>query len=165
VLGDAKCGHLQIGLFGAGGSASMETVSCYRTGMGDVRIHIPVTNTMAVRTIAVPVARIAPEGILRGVTAQVGKTIRKASQDPEPIRLPESKLTAAGIERSGRYYRASDEAGCLLITVEAMSQPITIFSVTLTSLGDHRMLATHGVEGDEDVTAALFGHAARPPQH
>jgi len=31
VLSDAKCGHLQIGLFGSDGSATMETVSCFRT--------------------------------------------------------------------------------------------------------------------------------------
>jgi len=113
---------------------------------------------MAVKTIAVPVAKIALEGILRGVTAQAGTTIRKASRDPEVIRLPDDKLSAAGIERSGRYYRANDEDGCLLITVDPMSQPIIIFSVTLTSLSDHRVRAMHAVGGDDEgFTAALRG--------
>ena len=164
VVSDAKCGDLQIGLFSADGSASMETVSFYRSGMGDVRIQIPISSEMAVRTIAVPVAKIVPEGILRGVTAQAGATVRKAAQNPEIFRLPDSRLAAAGIERSGRYYRANDQDGCLLITVEETSHPVTIFSVTLTSLADHRMLAAHGGGGDEDISVALLGDSPRPPQ-
>ena len=165
VVSDAKCGDLQIGLFGAGGSASMETVSFYRSGMGDVRIQIPIASKMAVRTIAVPIAKIVPEGILRGVTTQAGPTVRKAAQNPEIIRLPDSRLAAAGIERSGRYYRANNEDGCLLITVEETSHPVTIFSVTLASLADDRMLTAYGDGGDEDISAALLGDSPRPPQH
>lgn len=141
VFGDVGCGSVQIGLFAASGRATMETVPCYRTGFGDIRIRIPVSSAMDVRTIAVPLATIAPEGLLHGVTVETGPTIQKISKSPDVAAVPDSKLTMAGLALSGRHYRATDDGGCLLISVDPLQQPVAIFSVALTSLSGDRILA------------------------
>ncbi|WP_315835685.1 HAD family hydrolase [Bradyrhizobium prioriisuperbiae] len=141
VFGDIRCGDIQIGLFAANGSATMENVPCYRTGFGDIRIRIPVSSTMDVQTIAVPLATIAPEGLLHGVTVEAGTTIQTISKSLDVTALPDSKLTMAGLTVSGRHYRANDGDGCLLITVDPLKQPVAIFSVALTSLSGNRILA------------------------
>jgi FMN phosphatase YigB (HAD superfamily) len=157
VFGEAKFGTLRIGLFGDDNRATMVTVSCHRTGFGDLRIRIPVSRTMAVRTIAIPLAKVATEGILQGVTVQTGSTLRKAASNPDVVALPDGKRIMAGLEQSGRSYRAGDDNGCLLITVDPQQEPIAIFSVALTSLSNDRILAMRDVDGaDEDLVAALF---------
>lgn len=143
VFGDARCADIQIGLFAADGRATMEPVPCYRDGFGDIRIHIPVSSAMTIRTIAVPLATLAPEGLLHGVTVETGSTIQKMkmSKGLEVAALPDSKLTMAGLVCSGRHYRAADDGGCLLITVDPLQQPVAVYSVALTPLGSSRILA------------------------
>ena len=146
VFGDSRSGTLQVGLFAANGSATMESTPCYRTGFGDVRIRIPVSKAMNVRTIAVPLAKITPEGLLNGVTVQSGTTIQEISKSHDATELPDGKLTMAGFDRSGRHYRAKDSDGCLLITVDPLKQPLAVFSVALTSLSGNRILALQDTE-------------------
>ncbi len=163
VFGDIKCGALSIGLFGKNGDATMEAVPVYRNGTGDMRIRIPVSKTMDLKTIAVPLAKIASEGILHGVTAQSGETIRKASENIEIKGVFGSRLTTAGLDLSGTYYRATDADGSLLIEVGTLAEPITIFSVGFASLSGDRVLATHDSadEFSEEFTAALLNPALR----
>lgn len=141
IFGDIKCGTITIGLFGVDGSATMESVACYRTGLGEIRIRVPISRKLAIKTIAVPIAQLAPEGVLHGVSLQTGKTIRKASKSIDVIGLPEQAMTMAGLDRSGRYYRAADDSGCLLISVVSSDEPVTIFSIALTPLNGDRILA------------------------
>jgi FMN phosphatase YigB (HAD superfamily) len=161
VFGDAKCATLQIGLFGADGRATMENVACYRTAMGGVRIRIPIASTLGIKTIAVPVARIVTAGILEGVTVQTGKNVQKASTNHDVISLPAAKLATAGLDLSGRTYRATDEGGCLLITVDT-DAPITIFSIAVTPLGAERILATPESNPIDENFAVASLRAAAP---
>lgn len=164
VYSDIKCGDVRIGLFGRIGNAAMETVAIYRNGTGDMRIRIPVSKAMNLKTIAVPLAKISQEGILRGVTVQSGKTIHEASESIEVRGVPDTRLTTAGLDRSGAYYRAADAHGCLLIEIDPLIEPIAVFSIGLTSLSGDRVLATRDADQiNEDLTAALLNPASRPP--
>jgi len=139
VFGEAPCGELKIGLFAANGTASMETINAYHSGLGELRIRIPIAQTMAVATIAIPLGKLAREGILHGVVLQSGDTVEKASRALEAARLADDRLIFAGLERNGRHYQASHEDGCLLIPVDPPRGKVAIYTIMLTSLGDERM--------------------------
>ncbi|GCC47907.1 hypothetical protein chiPu_0031905, partial [Chiloscyllium punctatum] len=68
VFGEAQCGTLQVGLFGHDGQAALEPVSVYHTGLGDLRLRIPLSRRMAVATIALPLAKLTRHGMLHGIT-------------------------------------------------------------------------------------------------
>jgi FMN phosphatase YigB (HAD superfamily) len=139
VFGEAPCGELKIGLFAANGTASMETINAYHSGLGELRVRIPIAQTMAVATIAIPLGKLAREGILHGVVLQSGDTVEKASRALEAARLADDRLIFAGLERNGRHYQASHEDGCLLIPVDPPRSKVAIYTIMLTSLGDERM--------------------------
>ncbi|MEW6639373.1 MAG: HAD family hydrolase [Pseudomonadota bacterium] len=156
VFGEAKCGALQIGLFGADGAATMQTVSCYRTGFGDLRLRIPVARMMQVTTIAVPLARIARAGLLHGVTVQTGPTIKDATLNPDVVGLSDDRLTVAGLTRAGKHYQADDHDGSLLITVDPAHAPLAIYSVAFSALDNDRVLTLRETESRDDELAALL---------
>jgi hypothetical protein len=161
VFGEIKCGKLQIGLFRKNGSATMETVAIYRNGMADIRIRIPVARSMNLDTIAIPLAKIAKEGILRGVTIQHGATTQDAAENGDVETLPIDQVIMAGLERHGHYFRAVDAEGCLLFKPNTMPKPIMILTIALSLLGDERMLAAESRnEFEDELKAALFNPAA-----
>jgi FMN phosphatase YigB (HAD superfamily) len=141
VFGEAPCGTLHVGLFTNDGKASAEKVTIYQTGLGDLRLRVPISRAMEVATIALPLGRFAREGILQGVVVQTGETIADAVECRDVRRVPWEKLVFAGLERSGQHYRAHDDDGCLLIPVDAPIDEIAVYSVALTSLGVDRILA------------------------
>jgi len=140
VFGESPCGSLKIGLFAANGSVSMETITAYRSGFGELRVRIPIARTMAVTTIGVSIGKLAHEGILHGVVLQSGASVEDASENPEAERLAEDRLIFAGLARNGRHYQASHEDGCLLIPVDPPRSKVVIYTIMLTSLGDERIL-------------------------
>jgi FMN phosphatase YigB (HAD superfamily) len=145
VFGEAPCGTLRIGLFTADGRSATETVAVQHTGLADLRLRIPLSRSMAIATIALPLARFAREGLLHGVVVQTGDSVADASKCPEPRRIADDRLIFAGLERSGsRYYRAADDDACLLVPVEPFDGEIAIFTVALTSLSHDRLLTTAG---------------------
>jgi FMN phosphatase YigB (HAD superfamily) len=139
VFGEMPCGTLKIGLFAANGSASMETITAYRSGLGEFRVRIPIAQTMAVATIGLPIGKLANEGILHGVVLQSGDSVEEASKNPEVERLAENRLIFAGLDRSGLHYRVSRENGTLLIPVDPPRSKVVIYTIMLTSLGDDRV--------------------------
>jgi hypothetical protein len=159
IFADVKCGQAQIGLFAANGTATLKTVPCYRTGLGDLRIRVAISSRMQIRTIVVPVAAVADEGLIDGVVAQAGKTIQDASFSLEPIQWPAGKLRSAGMERSGRFYRTTSADACLIIDVDPGQRPFLVFSIALRTVGKDRILALGDNVDDrrfalEDLTAA-----------
>jgi FMN phosphatase YigB (HAD superfamily) len=147
VFGEAPCGSLQVGLFKDGGNASVETVTLYRTGLGDFRLRIPISRAMAVTTIALPLGRFAREGIVDAIVVQTGETIADAVDCTDVKRVPWDRLVFAGLEQSGRHYLAHDDDGCLLIPVEAPDDGVTVYSVALTSLSHDRIFSTTSDQG------------------
>jgi FMN phosphatase YigB (HAD superfamily) len=146
VFGEASCGKVDIGLFGAGGAASIQTIAAYHSGLGEVRLRIPLAHTMAVATIAVPLGRLVREGVLHGVVVQSGRTVELAAQNSDVERVSEDMLIFAGLTRNGRHFRAADDDGYLLIPVGPPRDKVAIYTVTLSQLGDERILVRAGGE-------------------
>ena len=142
VFGEAACGTLQVGMFTNRGEASVEKMTIYQTGLGDLRLRIPISRRMAVATIALPLARIAREGVLHGIVVQTGETIAQALECTDAKRVSWERLVYAGLERNGQHYRAQEDDGCLLIPVDAPGDEIAVYSVALTSLSHNRILAS-----------------------
>jgi len=135
VFEERPCGPVQVGLFRAGADATLETVTLHRTGLGELRLRIPLSRTMGVTMIALPLARFAPEGLLLGVTVQQGDDVRDAAESQDVIGIAAESLVYAGVQRSGTQYRAESNDGCLLIPVAPMTRDIAIYSVAITPLG------------------------------
>ena len=142
MFGDAKCGRIDVGLFGVDGSSGLVQVECYRTGFGDLRLRIPIARHMAIRTIVVPVARLAREGLIAGPFLQTGASIEKALFQTEVLKLAPEHVTTAGLVRSGRYFCATEQDGALIIEIPPQTAPVAIVSVGLTSLQHQRVIAS-----------------------
>jgi hypothetical protein len=144
IFGETAAGRLQVGLFQANGSASVEAITVLRAGTGDVRLRIPITRAMAVTTIGLPLGRIAGEGVLEGIVIQTGHTVAAAA-NAKPIRIDEGRLVfAAGIEGNGRHYRALDDDGCLMIPIDRFEHDVAIYTIVLRSLSGASVTADHG---------------------
>ncbi|WP_027556712.1 HAD family hydrolase [Bradyrhizobium sp. Cp5.3] len=135
VFEERPCGSVQVGLFRAGGDAALETVTIYRTGLGELRLRIPLSRTMAISMIALPLAKFAPQGLLHRVTVQQGEDVREAAESQDVIGIADASLVYAGIQRTGEHYRAETEDGCLLIPVAPMTKDIAVYSVAIAPLG------------------------------
>jgi FMN phosphatase YigB (HAD superfamily) len=135
VFEESRCGTVQIGLFGANGEATLETATVHRTGLGELRVRIAISRAMGIATIALPLPKFAPEGLLHGVTIQSGDNIRDAAESQDVIGVAAESLVYAGLQRNGEHYRAESDDGCLLIPAGPTRQDITIYSVAITPLG------------------------------
>ncbi|WP_262047017.1 hypothetical protein [Bradyrhizobium sp. Bra78] len=135
VFEERPCGPVQVGLFRAGGDAALESVSAHRTGLGELRLRIPLSRTMGITMIALPLAKFAPEGLLHGVTVQQGDHVRGAAESQDVVGIGADSLVYAGVRRNGSHYRAESDDGCLLIPVAPMTQQIAVYSVAITPLG------------------------------
>ncbi|HEY2210656.1 MAG TPA: hypothetical protein VGH62_03365 [Bradyrhizobium sp.] len=134
VFGDVKADQIEIGLFTADGSASLQKLPVYRNGFAELRIRIAVSAQMRIRMIVVPIAKLATEGSLDGVFVQAGKNVQDASASRTPIEWPENRLRSAGLERSGRHFRATSADGCLIIDLAPLEKPVAIFSIGMRPL-------------------------------
>ncbi|KYG23954.1 hypothetical protein SE92_30000 [Bradyrhizobium sp. AT1] len=134
VFEERAAGPVQVGLFRADGGAALEAVIVHRTGLGELRLRIPLSRRMAVTTIALPLAKFAREGLLHGVTVQQGDDVRDAAGSQDVVAIATDGLIYAGLQRNGGHYRAETEDGCLLIPVSPMTREIAIYSVAITPL-------------------------------
>lgn len=135
VFEERAAGPVQVGLFRADGGAALEAVTVHRTGLGELRLRIPLSRRMAVTMIALPLAKFAPEGLLHGVTVQRGDDVRDAAESQDVTAVAAAGLIFAGVQQRGSHYRADTEDGCLLIPAAPMTQEIAIYSVAITPLG------------------------------
>ncbi|WP_165124989.1 HAD family hydrolase [Bradyrhizobium sp. 6(2017)] len=160
VFGEAQCGTLQVGLFRHDGQASLEAINVYHTGLGDLRLRIPLSRRMAVATIALPLAKLTSNGMLHGITVQYGESAAKAADNSKMKTIAEGRLTDAGIERSGRHFRAAGDDGMLLIPVDGFEDDVAIYTVALTALDHDRILALGDRDGNEAPSATLTWRSA-----
>jgi FMN phosphatase YigB (HAD superfamily) len=137
VFEETPAGPVQVGLFRAGGSATLETVTVQRTGLGELRVRVPVSRAMGITMIALPLPKVATEGLLHGVTIQNADDVRDAADSQDVVGIAAESLVYAGIQRNGEHYRAESEDGCLLIPVAPMTEDIAIYSVAISPLGPH----------------------------
>ncbi|MDA9510406.1 hypothetical protein XI09_38315 [Bradyrhizobium sp. CCBAU 11386] len=135
VFEERPCRPVQVGLFRAGGDAALESVTVHRTGLGELRLRIPLSRTMGIAMIALPLAKFAPEGLLHGVTMQQGDDVRDAAESQDVVGIAAERLVYAGIRQSGDHYCAESDDGCLLIQVAPMTDDVAVYSVAITPLG------------------------------
>jgi len=135
VFEERPCGPVQVGLFRTGSDVMLESVTVYRTGLGELRLRIPLSRTMGIAMIALPLAKFAPDGLLHGVTVQQGDDVRSASESQDVVGLADDSLVYAGLQRNGAHYRTESDDGCLLIPVAPMTTAIAVYSVAITPLG------------------------------
>lgn len=135
VFEESPCGQVQIGLFGANTEATLDTVTLYRTGLGELRLRIPISRAMDVAMIALPLQKFAAEGLLHGVTIQSADDLRDAAKSQDVTGLAPESLVYAGMQHNGAHYRTENDDACLLIPVASMTHDIAIYSVAITPLG------------------------------
>ncbi|MFN5106004.1 MAG: hypothetical protein ACK5F8_04620 [Bradyrhizobium sp.] len=155
VFGEAQCGTLQVGLFGHDGQAALEPVSVYHTGLGDLRLRIPLSRRMAVATIALPLAKLTRHGMLHGITVQYGESAAKAAESSNLKTVAEARLIDAGLERRGRQFRADTDDGMLLIPVDGVEAAVAIYTIALTALDHDRILAVEDRDDNRAPAATL----------
>jgi FMN phosphatase YigB (HAD superfamily) len=134
LFADIGCGHVEAGLV-TGSGQRVVPAACYRTGLADLRVRIPLKPEWKAQGLAIPLGRLAAEGVIRGVAVQTGQTAREAMSDREIRSLPARSWCGHGIDLDGRYFRAGT-GGVLLITLPALSAPVTIVSLLLTPMED-----------------------------
>ena len=135
VFEESPCGQVQIGLFRANAAATLDTVTLYRTGLGELRLRIPVSRTMGIAVIALPLPKFAAEGLLHGVTIQSADHIRDAAESQDVAGVTADSLVYAGVQHNGAHYRIENDDACLLIPVAPMAHDIAIYSIAITPLG------------------------------
>jgi len=155
LFGESQCGTLQVGLFGQDGQASLQTVTVFHTGLGDLRLRIPLSRRMAVTTIALPLAKLTRNGLLHGITVQYGESAAKATENSSIKAIAGNRVIDAGLDRSGRQFRASSEDGMLLIPVDAFEDDVAVYTVALSALDHDRILAVEDRDGAAAPSATL----------
>ena len=105
------------------------------TGFGELRIRVPVSRSMAIATIALPVGELAREGLVDAVVVQHGQSPAEAAFTQEVMDVAADHVIGAGLRRSGRHYLADSEEGCLLIQVAPHRSKIAIYTLAVTPLG------------------------------
>ena len=153
VFGEAQCGTLQVGLFGPDGQASLEAVSVYHTGLGDLRLRIPLSRRMAVATIALPLAKLTRAGMLHGITVQYGESAAKAVESSNVKAIAEGRLIDAGDEHA----RLAGARG-------GFEDDVAIYTVALTALDHDRILAVEDRDGNRAPSATLTWRSANGAQ-
>jgi hypothetical protein len=142
IFGDAKCASIDVVLIDTVGARNTVSISCYRTGFGEIRIRIPMTPRMAVRSIEVPVARLMKRGTIRGPFLQNGSTVRRALASQDILLLEPPLLRYRGLSGSDRCYSATADDGVLVIDIPTQSQAVAVLSIGLVALDGSRMLAS-----------------------
>jgi FMN phosphatase YigB (HAD superfamily) len=141
IFSDLKCGELEVGFFGADGSSNLAQANCYRTGLGDIRVRIPIARSMGIQLIVVPIAKLAREGLIAGPFLQCGLDVKEILKSTDVVMVPDQHLRHSGLERYGRYYRATQDDGALIIDASTQKSPVVIVSIGLTPLNGERVMA------------------------
>lgn len=148
IFGDARCGSIDVTAIAADSSRPMP-VSCFRNGLGEVRIRIPVSRAHGTLAVSVPLARVATEGLLAGMTLQSGDTIAEAMADREVQNLPWTARTGIGIAFTGNHYRSIEaERHELMIRIPVLRRKIGVVTILVKPLSGSRVLAL--ATADED---------------
>jgi FMN phosphatase YigB (HAD superfamily) len=106
------------------------------TPFGDIRLRLPVLNKDGECVIAVRLRPPMQTGIIRSIMLQGGDDIVQATTTRYGEVLPLEKIEAANASLDGKFFRALNEDGLLLINVPAFRMPISVVTLLLTPLFD-----------------------------
>jgi hypothetical protein len=143
IFSDVKCGSIDVRAMSAAATCSI-AVSCFRSGLGEVRVRIPVPRAFSAQAISVPLTQIAAEGVLTGITVQTGDTIAKAMFDRNIQLLPWTARKGIGIVFSGAHYQAVEaKRHELLIELPVLRREIGLVTLLVKPLTHSRVVATN----------------------
>ena len=141
VFVDAKAGTLGVAVLTPTGGCTVQ-VPCFRAAFGEVRLRVPLSRDAGVEAIAVPLAQVAPSGLLQGVTIQTGDSVTAAMANPQVRRLPPQALTAVGLDIRGTHYSlAEGDQHDLVVIVPAFQAKFAVVTIVVAPLGGERVLA------------------------
>ncbi len=140
IFGDAKCGDVDAILVSRRDPRSVK-LSCLRTGWGEARVRIPLITAEECTAILLPLAGIAPEGLIRGIALQIGDSAAGAAVDANPRSLPMEQVKGHGLALMGAYYQATAEDPHLAIPIPVVAASYAILTVTIALGGGNRLLA------------------------
>lgn len=141
VFGDARCGQLDITLRTGSGSETSLPIACYRTGHGDIRIRIPLSRAMAVRTVGLPLGRLAMDAVVQGPFLQHGDSVDIAIHSNDILKLDGDEIRGEGIAWHGGHAAADHADAMLWIDLPAHAALVAVLSIGLTPLHGARALA------------------------
>jgi len=141
LFGDVKCGQVDVVLRDHKGGSTTVPVACYRNGFNDVRIRIPMSRSMAIRAIDVPLARLAAEGRISGPFLQSGTSIRLAAGSGEIRLLDRSGAGQDGLVWDGDRYAAARDDAVLSIAIPELTDTVAMLSIGVTPANGARVLA------------------------
>jgi len=96
---------------------------------------------MGIQLIVVPIVKLAREGLIAGPFLQCGLDVKEILKSTDVVRVPDQHLRHSGLERYGRYYRATQDDGALIIDASTQKSPVVIVSIGLTPLNGERVMA------------------------
>ncbi|MGP9814347.1 HAD family hydrolase [Rhodopseudomonas sp. NSM] len=141
LFGDVKCGQIDVVLQDRKGVASTVAVACYRNGFNEIRVRIPMSRGMAIRTIQVPVARLAPAGLITGPFLQSGPSINMAAGSGEIRLLDRCDAEQDGLAWHGPHYAATRDDAVLTIAIPTLTDAVAMLSIGVTPANGARVLA------------------------
>jgi hypothetical protein len=100
--------------------------------------HMP---SMGIQLIVVPIAKLAREGLMADPFLQCGLDVKEILKSTDVVMVPDQHLRHSGLERYGRYYRATQDDGALIIDASTQKSPVVIVSIGLTPLNGERVMA------------------------
>lgn len=155
IFADVKNGKIDVALVSAGQIRSVPA-SCFRTSHGDIRVRIPVTQAVAAQAVAIPLGRVAREGLITGMTIQTGATMAKAMADRLARPLPPTAWSGTGIEFSGAHYRiVQTDDHQLWVRLPVLSRKIGVLSILIKPLEPARQPAQHPAQRPHGRDARL----------
>jgi len=141
VFGDVKCGRIELVLEDRKGASNVVQAACYRTGLGEIRIRIPMSLAMAVRSITVPIARLATEGVISGPFLQSGDSVDQIVRSNDVLKLDGPAIRHRGVTWNAGHYHATQDDAALIIDLPIQTAAVTMLSIGLTPSNGARVLA------------------------
>jgi FMN phosphatase YigB (HAD superfamily) len=131
IFGETGRGTINVGLFKADGTMTLEPVPIYWNDFGHWRVRLAMTAGMRINTIVVPLHAFGTAGLLDGPVVQTGTTLGEAQASVEVRDWPKDRLSYSGIERRDRCYRVTGDDPCLVLDATAVKAPMTIVTFTV----------------------------------
>jgi hypothetical protein len=141
IFGDVKCGQIDVTLQDRKGKSSTVQVSCYRNGFNDIRIRIPMSRGMAIRSVSLPIGRLAAAGRVSGPFLQSGASVAAAARSGEIRLLDRAGVGRDGIAWDGDRYAVTQDDALLSIEIPASRDAVTLLSIGVTPANGARVLA------------------------
>jgi FMN phosphatase YigB (HAD superfamily) len=142
VFGDVKCGTIDVTFTTRSGASQTASVALYRNGTGELRVRIPMSPSMAVQTVAIPVGQLALQGVINGPFLQTGTTVAKAVRNDTILLLQHpSELSTHAMTMSGGFYQADGDGAVLTIALPAQTAAVAMLCVGIAPVHGQRVLA------------------------